>query len=155
MDRRICIPLFKPLLDYGRLRKLMDSRDIVKIKAIRPIDMRDWACFKRTRYKAMLKSNKLKKYSIKSESDCDPRRTWRGINEHSSRKMGRSCVKELSLNGVCITNSTALSNPFNCKIPLNNGSSFQEHISGLSERFRLVPTDGNQVLSLFKKTEQI
>ena len=62
---------------------------------------------------------------------------------------------ELSLNGVCITNSTALSNPFNYKIPLNNGSSFQEHISDLSERFQFVPTYSNQVLSLFKKTEQI
>ena len=31
MDRRICIPLFTPLLDYGRLRKLMDSKDTVKI----------------------------------------------------------------------------------------------------------------------------
>ena len=41
VDRRICIPLFTPLLDYGRLRKLTDSRDIVKIKAIRPNDIRD------------------------------------------------------------------------------------------------------------------
>ena len=45
--------------------------------------------------------------------------------------------EELSLNGVSITNSTALSNAFDdhfstiglklaCKIPLNNGPSFQE-----------------------------
>ena len=38
------------------------------------------------------------------------------------------------------------------EIPFNNGSSFQEHISGLiiGERFQLVSTDSNQVLSLFK-----
>ena len=85
------------------------------------------------------------------------------INELASRKTGSSSVRELSLNGVSITNSTALSNAFNdhfstigsklaSEIPFNNGSSFQEYISGLSERFQLVSTDGNQVLSLFNKT---
>ena len=45
-----------------------------------------------------------------SESDRDALRTWQRINEHTSRKTGRSCVNELRLNGVCITNLTALSN---------------------------------------------
>ena len=40
------------------------------------------------------------------------------------------------------------------EIPLSNGSSFQEYISSLSERFRLVSTDGNQVLSLFTKLNE-
>ena len=70
------------------------------------------------------------------------------INEVTSRKTGRSSVKVLSLNGVCITNSIALSNPFNDQISLTNGPGFQEHISDLSERFKFVPTDCNQVLSL-------
>ena len=99
-----------------------------------------------------------------SKSDGDPRKTWQVINELTSRKTGRSSVRELSLNGVSITNSTALSNAFNyhfstiasklaSEIPFNNGSSFQENISGLiiTERFQLVSTDSNQVLSLFKK----
>ena len=97
-----------------------------------------------------------------SESDGVPRKTWQVINELTSRKTGRSSVRELSLNGVSITNSTALSNAFNyhfstigsklaSEIPYNNGSSLQEYISGLSERFQLVSTDSNQVLSLFKK----
>ena len=97
-----------------------------------------------------------------SESDGVPRKTWQVINELTSRKTGRSSVIELSLNGVSITNSTALSNAFNdhfstigstlaSEIPYNNGSSLQEYISGLSERFQLVSTDSNQVLSLFKK----
>ena len=96
------------------------------------------------------------------KSDGDPRKTWQVINELTSRKTGRSSVRELSLNGVSITNSTALSNAFNdhfstigsklaSEIPFNNGSSFQEHISGLCERFHLVSTDSNQVLCLFKK----
>ena len=98
-----------------------------------------------------------------SKSDGDPRKTWQVINELTSRKTGRSSVRELSLNGVSITNSTALSNALNhhfsttgsklaSEIPFNNGSSFQEHISGLiiGERFQLVSTDSNQVLSLFK-----
>ena len=97
-----------------------------------------------------------------SKSDGDPRKTWQVINELTSRKTGRSSVSEFSLNGVSITNSTALSNAFNDhfstigsklarEIPYNNGSSLQEYISGLSERFQLVSTDSNQVLSLFKK----
>jgi len=40
------------------------------------------------------------------------------------------------------------------EITLSNGSSFQEYISGLSERFHLVSTDGNQVLSLFTKLNE-
>jgi len=71
------------------------------------------------------------------------------INEVTSPKKGRSSVKVLSLNGVCITNSIALSNPFNDQIPLTNGPGFQEHISDLGKRFKFVPTDCNQVLSLF------
>ena len=73
--------------------------------------------------------------------------------------MGRSSVKEFSLNGVSIISLTALSNAFNdhfstigpklaSEIPLNNGPSFQGYIFGLRERFHFVPTDSNQVLSL-------
>ena len=35
-----------------------------------------------------------------SESDGVPRKTWQVINELTSRKTGRSSVRELSLNGV-------------------------------------------------------
>ena len=48
-----------------------------------------------------------------SESDGVPRKTWQVINELTSRKTGRSSVRELSVNGVSITNSTTLSNAFN------------------------------------------
>ena len=69
------------------------------------------------------------------------------------------------LNGVSITNSTTLSNAFSdhfctigsklaSEIPFNNSSSFQEYISGVSERFQLVFTDSNHVLSLFKKLKK-
>ena len=66
-----------------------------------------------------------------------------------------SSVKELSPNGVSMTNSTALSNTFDdhfstigpklaSEIPLDNGP-FKVKDS------RFIPTDSNQVLSLFKK----
>ena len=61
------------------------------------------------RYKVNAEIKKAKEIFYKnklSESDCDALRTWQGINEHT----GRSFIKELSLNGVCITNLTALSN---------------------------------------------
>ena len=99
----------------------MHSRDITKIKSIRSNDPHDWVCY--------------------SESGGDPRKTCQVINEPTSHKMGRSSIKELSLNGVSITNSTVLPNAFNDQfstigpklaggIPLNNGPSFQEYISG-------------------------
>ena len=67
------------------------------------------------RYKVNAEIKKAKEIFYKnklSESDCDALRTWQGINEHTSRKTGRSFIKELSLNGVCMTNLTALSNLF-------------------------------------------
>ena len=67
---------------------------------------------------------------------------------------------------VSMTNSTSLSNTFDdhfstigpklaCEIPLNNGPSFQE-FKYLCMAFKVkdskfIPTDSNQVLSLFKK----
>ena len=48
-----------------------------------------------------------------SESDGDPRKRWQVINELTSRKAGGSSARELSLNGVSLTNSNALSNAFN------------------------------------------
>ena len=82
-------------------------------------------------------ANKLFYKNKFSESDGDPHKMGQVINELTSHKSGRSSVKELSLNGVSITNLTALSNTFDdhfsttgpklaCKIPLNNGPSFQE-----------------------------
>ena len=65
------------------------------------------------RYKVNAEIKKSKEIFYKnklSESDRDALITWQGINEHTSRKTGRSSIKELSLNGVCITNLTALSN---------------------------------------------
>ena len=70
-----------------------------------------------------------------SESDGNPSKTWLVINELTRRKTGRSSVRELTLNGVSITNSAAVSNAFNdhfstigskltSEIPFNNGSSF-------------------------------
>jgi len=134
----------------------------MKIKAINSNDLHNWACFKRMRNKVkLLRSDRLKNYFT-----TDPRKMWQVINELTSRNTGRSLVRELSLNGVSITNSTTLSNAFNehfstissklaSEIPFNNGSSFQKYINGFSERFQLVSTDSNQDLSLFKKTEQI
>ena len=101
-----------------------------------------------------------------SKSDGDPRKTWQVINELTSRKTGRSSVRELSLNQYFNNEFDHFVKRFQwslfhigsklaCEIPFNNGSSFQEYISGLNERFQLVSTDSNQVFSLFYKTEQM
>ena len=96
--------------------------------------------------KSMLRSDRLNNYFTKTNL---------AILTATPVKRGRwsmslllSSVRELSLNGVSITNSTALSNAFNdhfstfgsklaSEIPFNNGSCFQEYISGLSERLQL------------------
>ena len=52
-------------------------------------------------------------------------KTWQVINELASHKSGRSSVKELSLNGVSMTNSTALSN------------TFDDHFSTIGPKLRL------------------
>ena len=66
--------------------------------------------------KSLLKSNRLTNYFIYlnkfSEADGDLHKTWQVINELTSHKSGRSSVKELSLNGVSMINSNALSNTF-------------------------------------------
>ena len=99
---------------------------------------------------------------------------WQVINELiTSHKSGRSSVKELSPNGVSVTNnqsqklhselnySTTLSNTFDdhfstidpklaCEIPLNNGPSFQEFKYTLAFKVKdskFIPTDSNQVFS--------
>ena len=63
----------------------------------------------------MKQANKLFYKNKFSESDGDPHKMWQVINELTSHKSGRSSDKELSLNGVSITNninSTTLSNTF-------------------------------------------
>ena len=52
-------------------------------------------------------------------------KTWQVINELTSHQSGMSSVKELSLNGVSMTNSTALSN------------AFDDHFSTIGPKLRL------------------
>ena len=52
-------------------------------------------------------------------------KTWQVINELTSHQSGMSSVKELSLNGVSMTNSTALSN------------TFDDHFSTIGPKLRL------------------
>ena len=102
-------------MDYSRFKKTHAQQGI-KIKAINSNDPHDWACFKRMRNKVNVAIRQAKELFYKnkfSKSDGNPRKTWQVINELTSRKTGRSSVRELSLNGVSITNSTALSNAFN------------------------------------------
>ena len=52
-------------------------------------------------------------------------KTWQVINELASHQSGTSSVKELSLNGVSMTNSTSLSN------------TFDDHFSTIGPKLRL------------------
>ena len=114
----------------------------------------------------MLQSDRLKNYFTKINSaNLTATRVNRGRWSMSLLLAKRAGPRLVSWVWTwCFNNeSTVLSNAFNyhfstiasklaSEIPFNNGSSFQEYISGLTitERFQLVSTESNQVLSLFK-----
>ena len=96
----------------SNLRKPVHDRDVIKLKAIRSKNPHDWAEFKRLCNKVN-GDIKIAKESYYNVHKNDPRRTWQTINELTSRKNNTSSVKELTVNGVSITNATDLSDGFN------------------------------------------
>ena len=90
-------------------KKRMHERDIIKLKAIRSKNPRDWGEFKRLRNKVNCKIKIAKESYYKqsfTEHKNDSRRTWKTINELTSRKSNTSSIKELIVNGVSINKTT-------------------------------------------------
>ena len=136
-------------------------RDVLKIKVIKSNNPHDWANFRRMRNKVKtdIKSAKELYYKNKFiDTDNDPRKTWRLINELTSRKSDKSSIKVLKLNGVLIINAPDLSNAFNDhfifnEIPLSNGNctSYQGYINGIDKKFQFRSTNNRHVLTLLNK----
>ena len=83
----------------------MHERDIMKLKAIRSKNPKDWGEFKRLRNK-VTSNIKIAKESYYNH----PRRTWQTVNELTSRKNNTSSIKELAVNVVCINKTPDLAN---------------------------------------------
>ena len=93
------------------LKKQMHERDILKIKVINSNDPAVWALFKRQRniVNRSAKQANLAYYQTSLiDHKCDSRKTWPIINELTTRKSGKSSVKELRVNGQSVTNPTEL-----------------------------------------------
>ena len=96
----------------SELRKRMHDRDILKIKASKSNDSRDWTLYKKQRNLVNSEIRLAKQaYYQNSFNECmgDSRKTWQTINELTSRKAGKKSVTPLKVNGVSITNPTVLS----------------------------------------------
>ena len=105
--------------------------------------------------KLILKLKLLKNYFTINkfiETNGDPRKTWKIINDLTSRKAVNSSIREINLNGTSISESSNLSNAFNDHfssigpkiandIPLsnNNDHCHREYVKGINNRF--CPTD--------------
>ena len=126
--------------------------------------IRDWANFKRMRNKVNteIKAAKELFYNNKFiEANGDLRKTWQIINDFTSRKAINSSIKEINLNGICISKSSDLSNAFidhfssivanDILLSGNNGHCHQKYVKGINNRFEFSPRNSGQVLNLLNK----
>ena len=151
----------------SELKKRMHERDIMKLKAIRLKNPRDWGEFKRLRNKVNCKIKIATETYYKqsfTEHKNDSQRTWQTIKELTSRKSNTSSMKELIVNGVSINKTTDLANAFNehfsaigpklaNEIPseANGDKSCLEYLNITDQRFCFTPTNSSQVFSLLNK----
>ena len=152
----------------SELKKQMHERDILKIKAIKSNDPVVWAKFKRQRNivnKAVKQAKQSYYQTSFSDHKGDPRKTWQIINELTSRKSGKSSVKELRVNGNSVTNPTELAEEFNhhfttigtklaSEIPESASTSYHNYLTGTNKRFEFHPTTPNHVLSLLNTLDK-
>ena len=99
-----------------RLKQLMHQRDSLKLKAIRSNDPNVWLDFKKKRNIVKNEIKKAKKaYYLKEfcENAGNSKKTWKIINELTSRKHDNPQIKEISLNGSVVTGCKKLSEAFN------------------------------------------
>ena len=144
------------------VKKLMHERDILKIKAIRTREHRDWLKFKKHRnfVNNQIKAAKEEYHSNAfRENEGSIRNTWRVINELTSRKSANSTIKEIKVNGNSITGSHELADTFNShfstnatdlasKIPINDSISHLDYLTTTSKTFELRTTNSSKVFTL-------
>ena len=147
------------------VKKLMHERDILRIKAIRTREHRDWLKFKKHRnfVNNQIEAAKEEYYSNAfRENEGSIRNTWRVINELTSRKSANSTIKEIKVNGNSITGSHELADTFNShfstiatdlasKIPINDSISHLDYLTTTSKTFELRTTNSSEVFTLLSR----
>ena len=147
------------------VKKLMHERDILKIRAIRTREHRDWLTFKKHRnfVNNQIKAAKEEYYSNAfPENEGSIRNTWRVINEFTSRKSANFTIKEIKVNGNSINGSHELADTFNShfstiatdlasKIPINDSISHLDYLTTTSKTFELRTTNSSEVFTLLSR----
>ena len=104
------------LIFTNTVNKIVCSGDSLMLKAIRSNDPNVWLDFKKKRNTVNNEIKKAKKaYYLKEfcENAGNSKKTWKIINELTSRKHNNPQIKEISLNGSVVTGCQKLSEAFN------------------------------------------
>lgn len=149
----------------AELKKLMHDRDILKIKVSKSNDPNEWAHFRKRR-NAVNREIRLAKQAYFqnnfTEHMGDSKKTWRTINELTSRKSGKTSVTSLNVNGSSITDPSEVSNEFNnhfatigpklaSDIDSSDSHGYQQYLTCTNQQFQFRPTTTSKVLSLLNK----
>ena len=149
-----------------QLKKRMHFRDTLKIKATRSGSASDWSQFKKCRNAVNNEIKQAKEQYFKNAlrvNEGDPRKTWRIINELTSRKNHTSSVKEIKFNNNSISDSHELSSTFNnhfSSVGLKliddiqqsgNIPSYFDYLEETEHRFELNTIECSKVFSLLSK----
>ena len=103
-------------MDNYEVKKMMQLRDRLKIKAIRSGDAIDWNNFKRARNNVnnAIKTAR-KSYYLKSFTACDDNssKTWEIINEMTGLKSEKAIINKLEFKDKKLTDPTEIAEGFN------------------------------------------
>ena len=135
------------------LKKRMNFRDRLKRKAIKTKDPFIWNQFRMVKNQVNRKINSAKKaYYENAFNNCfgDQRKTWKTINELTSRKSNKTVINEMEYNGVNSGDQTAIAEMLNSFFT-EIGPSLSRDVTEVEKSFEefLTETDKNFV---FEKT---
>ena len=149
------------------LKKRMNCRDRLKRKAIKTNDPSIWNQFRTMRNQVNRDIHTAKQAYYKNAfNNCsgDQRKTWKTINELTSRKSNKTVINEIDYNGQKSENQTDVAemlNSFFTEIGPNLSShvtkvedSFEDFLSETEENFIFEKTTTAQVFSLLSKLSQ-
>ena len=150
----------------SHLKDEMHKRDIQKIKAVRSNDSEDWISFKKMRNSVNQKIFQAKETYFKNtlyENKGNPKKTWKIINELTSKNRKATQVTEIDLNGDLINDPNKIADAFNehfsnigPKLTDKIGKGNRSYVDYLSDynidaSFQLKETDSSTVSILLSK----
>ena len=146
------------------LKKRMNFRDRLKRKAIKTKDPLIWNQFRIVKNQVNREINSAKKaYYVNAFNNCcrDQRKTWKTINELTSRKSNKTVINEMEYNGANSRDQTDVAemlNSFSTEIEPNLSrdvteveKSFEEFLTEIEKNFVFEKTTRTQVFALLWK----